>query len=140
MPRPRPPTTPPRPTGQTQEAPRVPALPLALLAVAALGFQWLYFAGIDDKKVQQARVGALAFIFAPDQLLLMWCGGNLANFSLFDRWPLVLLASVILGGALLAGRLALAALGLAPHLDRLERTVFALGVGLNLLSLYALAV
>lgn len=89
---------------------------------------------------EEGRRLALAFIFAPDRLFEMWCGGSYANFSLLDRWPVFLMASTVLTAAWLAGRLALAALGVTPWLSRLERTAFALGVGLNLLSLYALAI
>jgi hypothetical protein len=88
----------------------------------------------------QQRWQTLAFLFAPDELFLIWCGGKLSYFSLFDRWPIALLATIILTAAWLAGRLVLLAIGVMGLLTRLERIVFSLGVGLNLLSLYALAV
>ena len=86
------------------------------------------------------RRKALDFVAAPDQIFILWCGGEKGRFALFDRWPLVILSAMVLAGAWLAGRLALRLLGVTAALDRLERAVFALGVGLNLLSLYALAV
>jgi hypothetical protein len=86
------------------------------------------------------RRAALLFLVSPDQMLKLWCGGHLQYFSLLDRTPIVLAAGVILLGAWLAGSAALELLGATRQLDRLERVVFALAVGLNLLSLYALAV
>ena len=114
-------------------------LPLVLLAAVAIGFTSLFYTDAPDQ-TRAARTSALAFLAGPDHLLAMWCGGRLADFSLFDRWPIMLSAAVILSGAWLAGRLLLAALGVNPALDGLERFVFALGSGLNFLSLYALAV
>lgn len=112
---------------------------LIVFGVVVIGFSLLFYLNVS-KDVHQARIGALSFIVAPDHLLEMWCGGSVANFSLLDRWPIVLLAAVILSGAWLAGRLCLVALGVCEVLDPLERVVFALGVGLNVFSLYALAV
>jgi len=117
----------------------IPTIPLLLFAGIVIAFTWLFYTDAPDQ-TRAARTSALAFLAGPDHLLAMWCGGRLADFSLFDRWPIVLLAAVILCGAWLAGRLLLAALGVNPGLDRLERFVFAMGAGLNLLSLYALAV
>jgi len=124
---------------QTPASGELPALPLIAFGAIALGFLWLYYFRAPVE-VKQVRWSTLAFIVAPDHLLGVWCGGKLANFSLLDRWPIALLAAVILSGAWLAGRLLLAALGLDGMLDRLERFVFAVGAGLNLISLYALAV
>jgi hypothetical protein len=117
----------------------VPVVPLLLLAVAVLATIGLYYGDAPLEHVLRRRA-ALQFLAAPDELFRMWCGGKLANFSLFDRWPIVLLAGITLVGAWLAGRLALWLIGVEKLLTRLERVVFALGVGLNLLSLYALAI
>lgn len=137
MPRPMPAERPPKPEPKPP-AGDVPTIPLVVFGALALGFQWLYFVRISDE-VRQIRWSALTFVVAPDHLLAIWCGGSLANFSLLDRWPIVLLVAVILGGAWLSGRLLLAALGVDAILDRLEQLVFAVGAGLNLMSLYALA-
>lgn len=69
----------------------------------------------------------------------MWCGGQLANFHLLDRGPLLAGAAVILLAAWAAGQLALGAMRVAAWLDRWERPLVATAVGLNLLSLFALA-
>jgi hypothetical protein len=112
----------------------LPFLPLLAFVTITLGYLLVFYPADDTRRA------ALPFIFAPDQLLVMWCGGKLEYFSLFDRWPIIATAGVILGSAWLAGRIALQWLGIAPILDRLERAAFATGVGLNLLSLYALTV
>jgi len=119
--------------------PSTPVVPLAVLALAIGGFVLLYYADAPLESRWQ-RQAALTFLPAPDHLFLMWCGGKLANLSLLDRWPIFLLASIVLATAWLTGRLALRLLSVWTIFDRLERHVFALGVGLNLMSLYALAV
>lgn len=145
MPRKRPPAAaiPAQPPPQSGEARREaqdwPVLPLATFGLLAVGSVWLYFSDVPAEQFQQ-RTAALNFLVAPDELFLMWCGGRLANFSLLDRWPIALLTGVVIVTAWLAGRLLLAVLRLDWCLDWLERQVFALGVGLNLVSLYALLV
>jgi hypothetical protein len=145
MPRKRPPARP-QPSNQPGEAkpapgggPPIPVMPLLFFAAAALVELLLYYGNAPQQHLAQ-RQQSLVFLLAPDELFVMWCGGKLDHFSLFDRWPIVLLSGVVLCGAWLAGRLVLFALGITRLLDRLERQVFALGVGLNLLSLYALGV
>ncbi len=116
-----------------------PLQPLAIFALLALVQLYLYFFNAPDMHLSQ-RWAALAFLSSPDMLFTMWCGGKVANFSLLDRWPIVLLTLTVLGGAWLAGNLSLALLRVDRLLTQLERHVFALAVGLNLLSLYALAI
>jgi hypothetical protein len=111
---------------------------LVVFCLITLVYLVLFYVGSGPQSAQ--RQSALAFIFAPDSLFLMWCGGKLENFSILDRWPIALISLVILGAAWLAGRLLLLLLGVAPALDKLERFAFATGVGLNVLSLFALAV
>lgn len=117
----------------------LPVVQLAVFAFAALVGLVLYFGDAPDLHLEQRRK-SLVFLAAPDELFLMSCGGKLANFSFLDRSPIVLLTITILVAAWLAGRLALGALGVRSLLNRVERTVFALSAGLNLVSLYALAV
>ena len=117
----------------------LPIAPLVVLAGLILLELFLYFCDAPDLHLKQ-RWSSLNFLSAPDELFVMWCGGKIANFSLLDRWPIFLLTGLILLGAWLAGILSLAAIGLTRLLTRLEQHVFALAAGLNLLSLYALAV
>jgi hypothetical protein len=116
-----------------------PLLPLAVFALSVLIMLALYYGDVPEQHIQQ-RTAALNFLVAPDELFYMWCGGRVANFSLLDRWPIVLLTALVLTTAWLAGRLVLLLLALHSQLDRLERQVFALGVGLNLVSIYALVI
>src|SRR5689334_17143595 len=117
----------------------VPVLPLLVLLLAIVLELLLYFGDVPQQTRDQ-RLSVLVFLLAPDHLLELWCGGKLAYFSLLDRWPIMLLTAAILGTAWLAGRLLLYGLGVLRLLDRLEQHVFAIGTGLNLVSLYALAI
>ena len=115
---------------------------LAASLIVFVGFTLAYAIAFyrADAFADGFRRKALDFVAAPDQLFVLWCGGEKGRFSLLDRWPLAILSAIVLTSAWLAGRLALRLLGVTAVLDRLERAVFALGVGLNLLSLYALTV
>jgi hypothetical protein len=144
MPRKRPPAPPKRapqpgdiPPEQGNES--LPAVPLACFAVLAMLGIGLFYFDAPGMHLDQRRL-SLNFLAAPDNLFIAWCGGAVANFSILDRWPIVLLAATVLLGAWMAGRLAILGIGLASRLNVVERQVFALGVGLNLLSLYALMV
>lgn len=117
----------------------LPAVPLAVLACLILLELYLYYCDAPELHVKQ-RIASLNFLSAPDELFVMWCGGKVANFSLLDRWPIVLLTALILLGAWLAGRILLWAIGLTKLLTRLEQHVFSLAIGLNLLSLYGLVI
>jgi hypothetical protein len=117
----------------------LPIAPLVVLAGLILLELFLYYCDAPDLHLKQ-RWSSLNFLSAPDELFVMWCGGKIANFSLLDRWPIVLLTGLILLGAWLAGSLSIAAIGLTRLLTQLEQHVFALAAGLNLLSLYALAI
>src|SRR4029077_7384491 len=105
----------------------LPALPLAVLAGLILLELWLYYSDAPELHIKQ-RISSLVFLTAPDELFSMWCGGKIANFSLFDRWPIVLLTVVVLFGSWLAGRLALSTIGITQLLTRLEQHTFALAV------------
>jgi hypothetical protein len=126
---------------QPPPMPVVPLVVFGVIAVTSLAMFYVYWGADEpDDAPTRARRTAVIFLSAPDRLLEMWCGGKFEYFSLLDRWPLVLLVATILSGAWLSGRLLLEVLGVRAALDRLERAVFAIGIGLNLLSLYALAV
>lgn len=117
----------------------VPVVPLVVFAFLVFEELRFYYGDAPELHLNQ-RWTSLAFLSSPDMLFTMWCGGKLSYFSLLDRWPIVLLTVIVVGGAWLAGNLLLAALRVKEVLTRLERHVFSLGAGLNLLSLYALAV
>src|SRR5262245_47394473 len=88
----------------------LPVLPLVVLAGLIILQLLLYYGDAPELHVKQ-RISSLVFLTAPDELFSMWCGGKIAYFSLLDRWPIVLLAAVVLLGAWLAGSLALTAIG-----------------------------
>ncbi|MFW6169261.1 MAG: glycosyltransferase family 39 protein [Planctomycetota bacterium] len=82
----------------------------------------------------------LAFLLLPDELLLSWCGGEVGGVKILDRaWPIGV-ASVIWGAAGLLGWLILDVLRVDKHLDRVEATALAFGLGLNGVSLFSLVV
>jgi len=110
-----------------------------LLAMAILGQLGLYYA-LPPGEIVARRIAALVFLVAPEELVRMWCGGQFATFHILDRVPLAAGCGAILLGAWAAGQLVLAGLGLGPWLDRWQRPVVAMAVGLNLLSLAALAI
>src|SRR5438105_4753633 len=85
---------------------RLPVLRLALFGLAVLIGLMLYYGDAPQQHLEQ-RQKTLVFLAAPDELLLIWCGGKLSYLSLLDRWPIALLTLTILGGAWLAGRLLL---------------------------------
>src|SRR5438270_1084282 len=107
-----------------RETVSLPTLPLLLFSLVALVFVVLYYSNAPKQFLAQ-RQQTLAFLLAPDELFLIWCGGKLAYFSLFDRWPIALLAATILAAAWLAGRLALLTIGVMGQLTRLEQIVFS---------------
>jgi len=120
--------------GPEEQPASLPAVPLAVFGLLVAAFLLRFYWGNEPRQT------TLIFLFAPDRLLEMWCGGKFEFFSLLDRWPLWVLVATIVSGAWLSGRLLLELLGVTAALDRLERCVFATGIGFNLLSLYALAV
>src|SRR5436305_8953649 len=108
-----------RPTTSSPAAPQVgasaayesvPVVPLTLFCGVTVIFLALYYFNAQEQTLAQ-RGAAWRFLVAPDILLSLWCGGSFSNFSLVDRWPIVLLAGTILAAAWLAGRLAMMLLG-----------------------------
>jgi len=75
----------------------------------------------------------------PDEVVAGWFGSP-AEFTFADRLPILLAATAALCIAAAAGWLALRLVRADLGLTRLECGLFALGVGLNLISTYVLAV
>lgn len=96
---------------------------------------FVFFIAADKKRVLISNL-----ILLPDQIVHSWCDGDWARFAILDRVPLAAATGAILLIAYLAGRLAMERVDADNHLSRLELVVFATGVGLNLISLYTLAV
>ena len=115
------------------EASSAPPWQVAAVGVAVLGY-FVFFLASDAK-----RGLVLALFLLPDQIVHSWCDGDWARFAILDRAPLLAGAAAILLIAYLAGHLVIERIG-ADRLSHLERAVFSTGVGLNLISLYTLAV
>jgi hypothetical protein len=64
---------------------------LAAWLVVFVGFALVYAIAFyrADAFADGFRRKALDFVAAPDQLFVLWCGGEKGQFSLLDRWPLV---------------------------------------------------
>jgi len=107
---------------------------VAALGAAVLGYFFIFV--VTDPK----RGLVLSLFLLPDQLVHSWCDGDWARFAILDRVPLVAATAVILLIAYLAGRLVIGRVGADKQLSQLELVVFGTGVGLNLISLYTLAV
>lgn len=87
-----------------------------------------------------SRFDLLRFrLLLPEQSAASWFGSP-ASFSLLDRAPIAALAALIIAVGWMLGTLMLALLRADRGLSRLDRIVFACGVGLNTISLYVLAV
>ncbi|MCA9119778.1 MAG: phospholipid carrier-dependent glycosyltransferase [Planctomycetaceae bacterium] len=82
----------------------------------------------------------LSLFLLPDQVICSWCDGDWSRFAILDRLPLVVATATILVIAYLAGRLVLESIRADKQLAQLELSVFAVGVGLNIISLYTLLV
>ena len=107
---------------------------LPVILIGTLVYLVLFYAADTRKLVVLPR------LLIPEDVVTEWMGGDPAHFGLLDRIPILLAAGLILLLGYATGRLVLDAIAVAKRLTRLERTLFSLGVGLNLWSLYALAV
>jgi hypothetical protein len=103
---------------------------LALIA----GYYLVFFGWME------LRRAGWNLLLIPDVLCGQWIGGDPSRVGLLDRLPLLLAASVILLVAAAAGGLLLDALRLSSIFTRLEVWIFALGAGLQALSLITLAI
>lgn len=113
---------------------------VAFLALLA-GYLYLYF----STEITSLANGTTRFqllkwrLFLPEQTLAHWFGRP-ADFELIDRVPVLAVAAVVLAFGWLCGWVLMRALRLDVGLTKLERGVFASGVGLNAISLSTLAV
>ena len=119
------------------------AVPLVLAAVLALVVLY-YFAPDErlryDDGRPMLRLHVLLNVLNLDVVPGAWFPERVIDAGFFDRVPLLLMAAGIVGVAGLAGWLLLVGLGVENRLTRLERSVFAIGLGLQMASLFALGV
>lgn len=85
------------------------------------------------------RVDFFWLALLPETLFGGWFG-NPAEFSLFDRVPILLIAAAIFASAVATGWLILVGCRADRGLSRLETFLFSAGVGLNAVSTYVLLV
>jgi hypothetical protein len=102
---------------------------------AAVLAYFIIFVASDPK-----RGLVMSLFLLPDQIVHSWCDGDWGRFAILDRTPLIAATAGILLIAYLAGRLVIERVSADHRLSQLELVVFATGVGLNLISLYTLAV
>lgn len=120
------------------------ALAAICLAVFCLAYLALFLrTTLPESPVQMTRGELLRLrAFLPEGAVADWFGTP-PEFGLFDRWPIISAATLILSVGWLTGRLLLRSVGLPcseSGLTRLEHFLFASGVGLNAVSLYVLAI
>ena len=89
---------------------------------------------------QPARGRSFLLVLLPEQVISSWVQGDVEQFRILDRLPLVLVAGAILGLAYLGGRLSLTVVGCERGLSGLEVFTFATAVGLAEWSLLTLGV
>jgi hypothetical protein len=87
---------------------------------------------------ESRRVVFLSYLLLPEVLATDWFGTP-PEFSLADRFPVLLIAGMILAYVWSLGWLLMTLCGADRGLTRLEGFVFAVAVGLNLVSTYVLA-
>ena len=103
--------------------------PAVLLATGAT----LYFAAFV--LLSPVRQQLLSLLAVPDLLIAQWFAAAGVPLGFFDRVPVLAVAGLILAAAYGAGRLTVDRLRLGAEVTGLERSVFALALGLNWLSL-----
>ena len=119
-----------------------PALQWGITAVAAaaiLAYLLLFFRQNLAPNAAPSRFAMFAYLLTPDDLALEWVEGSWRNFALVDRWPLAFIATVLLCVALAVGSVALWMSRALRKAMLLDRYVLRLGLGLQVLSLLALA-
>lgn len=105
-----------------------------VIGVAALlvGYLAIYFPALPT------RLPVILYLLVPEELISQWAEGEWSQAQLFDRMPILLCSSAILLGSYFLGRLFLRLTRFDKTLTNLERTVFSIGIGLQLQSLVTL--
>jgi hypothetical protein len=116
---------------------------LATLGLAA--YAVVFFAGQLPSLPARAdgaarrRVDFFEWLLIPDELVSVWFQGTTAGAWL-DRMSIVLVAITMLAVAMVVGAGLLRLVVVSGRLTRVEHAIFSLAVGLNVVSLYTLAV
>lgn len=119
----------------------IASLTLLAFFVVLAGYLVLFFsADLPSMGRGMSRFDLLKWrLFLPEQAMAHWFGTP-ADVELRDRLPVLYVAAATLAFGWLCGWLTMTTLRFDTGLTRLERGVFACGVGLNMISLYTLAV
>lgn len=106
----------------------------ASLGVAALlvGYLALFFSATPT------RLPVILYLLVPEELFNPWAEGEWSHAQIFDRLPILLCGSSILLGSYFMGRVFLRVTRFDRALTNLERTIFAIGIGLQWESLLTL--
>ena len=112
----------------------------ALAIVVCVTYTVIYFAVVrGNTELFVTRVLPLTYLIVPDELVRQWVGGSWSRFGILDRLPIIGVAGLILLVSFVLGRFVLQALRVDQKYSRLENTLFAIAIGLNILSLFTLA-
>ncbi len=130
-------------TGAVQHSPS-PGLP-AIHPAMILLFAVLLAVHVGVLLSAELRPGVeacqrLLFVLLPDQIVANWCGGEAGTVAVLDRAGPLLVLAWIVGTAGLLGALVLDLLTARSDLDRWESMVLSTGLGLSVVSLFALLV
>ena len=111
------------------------------LACTACFLAWYFLTPLPSRHdILRGEILSLWGIPADLISIAAWTGDGSQRLAVLDRLPVLLVASTILLFSWIAGRLLLQWFGVDRLLFRIERLVFSLAVGLNVVSLYTLAV
>ncbi|MFN0020318.1 MAG: ArnT family glycosyltransferase [Pirellulaceae bacterium] len=126
------------PLGNLEGQPALALSPLlkwcVALGVAALlvGYLAIFFSA------SPTRLPVILYLLVPDELFRQWAEGEWSQTRFLDRLPILLCGSAILLGSYFLGRVFLRVTRFDKGLTNLERTVFSIGIGLQLQSLLTL--
>ncbi|MCE9525635.1 MAG: hypothetical protein K8R36_06235 [Planctomycetales bacterium] len=112
----------------------------AAAAVVTVGYLLIFFGHdlLSQADRSYPRFLLFANLLTPDDLAKEWVDGSWRNYAPLDRWPIVLAAIIIfLMGAML-GAVGLLLSRAIRKTTLLDRYVLRIGVGLHLLSIFAL--
>ncbi len=115
-----------------------PALPITdwVVALGAAALAVAYLAIFFSSS--RMRLLVIAYVLMPDELVSQWAEGRWSQAQFIDRMPILLCGLVILLGCYFMGRVFLLVTQFDRALTNLERTVFSVGIGLHLQSLFTL--
>jgi len=110
----------------------------AIVAAVFVAYLFLFFSQELAPGAPQSRVSLFLYLLTPDDVAKDWVDGSWWSFSLLDRWPMVIIAIVLLAFVALLGSVGLWMSRAIRKTTWLERYLLRIGVGLQILSLMTL--